>query len=87
MGEQTGVVLTQQGRHASWLELFFDLVAVAGIGTLAHLLEVDESGTGIAVYVIAFAAIWTIWACFTLYANIRGDAARTSTTRSDGRGA
>lgn len=66
-------------RHASWLELFFDLVAVAGIGALAHLLEVDESGTGLALYVIAFAAIWTIWACFTVYSNIRGEAAQTST--------
>ncbi len=66
-------------RHASWLELFFDLVAVAGIGALAHLLEADESRTGLAIYVIAFGAIWTIWACFTLYSNIRGVAARTST--------
>ena len=66
-------------RHASWLELFFDLVAVAGIGALAHLLEADESGTGLAIYVIAFAAIWTIWACFTIYSNIRGEAVRTST--------
>ena len=66
-------------RHASWLELFFDLVAVAGIGALAHLLEADESGTGLAIYVISFAAIWTIWACFTLYSNIRGEAVRTST--------
>jgi low temperature requirement protein LtrA len=68
-----------EDRHASWLELFFDLVAVAGIGALAHLLEVDESGTGVALYVIAFAAIWTIWSCFTLYSNIRGAAVRTST--------
>ena len=66
-------------RHASWLELFFDLVAVAGIGALAHLLEADESGTGLAIYVISFAAIWTIWACFTLYSNIRGETVRTST--------
>lgn len=59
-------------RHASWLELFFDLVAVAGIGMLAHLLAEDSSRGGIAVYVIAFTAIWMIWACFTLYSNIAG---------------
>ena len=35
-------------RHASWLELFFDLVAVAGIGALAHLLAEDSSNGGIA---------------------------------------
>ena len=57
-------------RHASWLELFFDLVAVAGIGALAHLLAEDSSSGGIAIYVIAFTAIWMIWACFTLYSNI-----------------
>ena len=73
------VVGEPEERHASWLELFFDLVAVAGIGALAHLLEVDDSGTGLGIYVIAFAAIWTIWACFTLYSNLRGEAVRTST--------
>jgi low temperature requirement protein LtrA len=57
-------------RHATWLELFFDLVAVAGIAMLAHLLEEDSSSGGIAVYVIAFTAIWMIWACFTLYSNV-----------------
>ena len=57
-------------RHASWLELFFDLVAVAGIGMLAHLLEEDSSSGGLAVYVIAYTAIWMIWACFTLYGNV-----------------
>ncbi len=30
-------------RHASWAELFFDLVAVAGVGVLAHVLH-DEIG-------------------------------------------
>ena len=68
-----------QERHASWLELFFDLVAVAGIGALARVLATDDSATGLAVYVIAFVAVWTIWACFTLYSNLRGEATRTST--------
>jgi low temperature requirement protein LtrA len=67
-----GPGLTGEERHASWLELFFDLVAVAGIGMLAHLLGEDSSSGGIAVYVIAFTAIWMIWACFTLYGNIAG---------------
>ncbi len=75
----TATAEIREERHASWLELFFDLVAVAGIGALAHLLEADDSGTGLALYVIAFAAIWTIWACFTVYSNIRGGAVRTST--------
>ncbi|GIG23408.1 hypothetical protein Cch01nite_41320 [Cellulomonas chitinilytica] len=64
-------------RHASWLELFFDLVVVAGIGMLAHLLEEDESGGGLAVYVVAFTAFWIVWACFTTYSNIAGDETHT----------
>jgi low temperature requirement protein LtrA len=64
--------VTGEDRHASWLELFFDLVAVAGIGMLAHLLTEDQSAAGTAVYVIAFTAIWMIWACFTIYGNIAG---------------
>lgn len=65
-------------RHASWLELFFDLVTVAGIGMLAHLLVEHHTGEGVVVYVIAFAALWLIWACFTIYANIAGEATRTA---------
>ena len=37
-------------RHASWLELFFDLVVVAGIGMLAHLLQEDHDRGGLALY-------------------------------------
>lgn len=32
-------------RHASWLELFFDLTAVAGVAQLAHLLHGSPGGT------------------------------------------
>ncbi|WP_456819749.1 low temperature requirement protein A [Cellulomonas sp. URHB0016] len=64
-------------RHASWLELFFDLVAVAGIGMLAHLLEEDETGGALAVYVVAFTAFWIVWACFTTYGNIAGEETHT----------
>jgi len=64
-------------RHASWLELFFDLVVVAGIGMLAHLLEEDETGGGLALYVVAFVAFWIVWACFTTYGNIAGEQTHT----------
>ncbi|WP_163544756.1 low temperature requirement protein A [Occultella kanbiaonis] len=63
-------------RHASWLELFFDLVVVAGIGTLAHLLHADHGPEGLALYAIAFVAFWLVWACFTTYSNIAGEATR-----------
>ncbi|MFD4992026.1 low temperature requirement protein A [Cellulosimicrobium cellulans] len=63
-------------RHASWLELFFDLVVVAGIGMLAHLLQEDHDGGGLAVYVVAYTAFWLVWACFTTYGNVAGEGAR-----------
>ena len=64
-------------RHASWLELFFDLVVVAGIGMLAHLLAEDESGGGLTLYVVAFTAFWVVWACFTTYGNLAADETHT----------
>ncbi|MBD5787440.1 low temperature requirement protein A [Cellulosimicrobium terreum] len=63
-------------RHASWLELFFDLVVVAGIGMLAHLLHDDPGSGGFALYVVAYTAFWLVWACFTTYGNVAGDDAR-----------
>ncbi len=63
-------------RHASWLELFFDLVVVAGIGMLAHLLQADHGSGGLALYVVAYTAFWLVWACFTTYGNVAGDDAR-----------
>jgi low temperature requirement protein LtrA len=74
-----GRLETGTERHASWLELFFDLVVVAGIGQLAHLLAVDATAGGLGLYVVAFTAFWLVWACFTAYANIVGDAVHTVT--------
>ncbi len=42
-------------RHATGLELFFDLVFVLAIAELAHLLHSDYSGSGI----VGFAAVYT----------------------------
>ncbi|MET9881908.1 low temperature requirement protein A [Streptomyces sp. NPDC006430] len=43
-------------RHASWLELFFDLTAVAGVAQLAHLLRGDPGGDEVALYAVMFVA-------------------------------
>ncbi|MBB4684845.1 low temperature requirement protein A [Amycolatopsis jiangsuensis] len=64
-------------RHASWLELFFDLVAVAGVAQLAHLVHGSSSWGGAGLYVVCFLAFWTAWMCFTVYGNVTGDAAHT----------
>jgi Bacterial low temperature requirement A protein (LtrA) len=36
----------EEDRHASWLELFFDLVFVVAITELSHQLAVDHSADG-----------------------------------------
>ncbi|MFD2474123.1 low temperature requirement protein A [Amycolatopsis silviterrae] len=64
-------------RHASWLELFFDLVAVAGVAQLSHLVRGTTSWGDAGLYVVCFLAFWTAWMCFTVYGNVTGTAART----------
>lgn len=65
-------------RHASWKELFFDLVVVAGIGQLAHLLHEESDPTTVGLYAVLFLAFWISWAGFAVYGNIAGDDARTT---------
>ncbi|MFJ1865301.1 low temperature requirement protein A [Streptomyces sp. NPDC088097] len=66
-------------RHASWLELFFDLTAVAGVAQLAHLLHGGPSWPDLGLYVVMFVAFWTGWMLFTVYGNVSGDEARVWT--------
>ena len=60
-------------RHATWLELFFDLVFVASIGVVTHNLAQTHHGhielKQILMFPIEFLPIWWIWATHTLYAN------------------
>ncbi|MGC4175054.1 low temperature requirement protein A [Demequina sp.] len=60
-------------RHASWPELFFDLVAVAGVGIVAQQLEQDQSWQHVGVLAVTFAAFWILWASVTTYGNLRAD--------------
>ncbi|WP_338702615.1 low temperature requirement protein A [Streptomyces sp. Q6] len=69
---------TAEERHASWTELFFDLVVVAGIGMLAHLLHDVGSATDVYVYVVLYLAFWTAWADFVMYGNVAGERVRTT---------
>jgi low temperature requirement protein LtrA len=64
------------GRHASWLELFFDLVAVAAVAQLAHRLHGAPTLPDVALFVLLYLAVWLTWSSFTLYANIAGDRTR-----------
>ncbi|MBM4826543.1 MULTISPECIES: low temperature requirement protein A [Streptomyces] len=68
-----------QERHASWLELFFDLVAVTAVAQVAHLLRGDLGPSDLGLYALLFLALWTAWICFTLYGNVAGEGTRTRT--------
>lgn len=63
-----------EDRHASWLELFFDLVAVAAVAQLAHLLHGDShhgpGGLDIVTFFTLYLAIWLLWTAFTMYSNV-----------------
>ncbi|MFC6882239.1 MULTISPECIES: low temperature requirement protein A [Actinomadura] len=59
-------------RHASWLELFFDLVVVAAVAQLAHRVHDAPSAAGVAAFALLYYAVWNVWTSFTLYANVAG---------------
>ena len=62
-----------EGRHATWLELFFDLVFVAVIGVVAHdLAHTHDRHIGVEQllrFPLVFIPVWWIWMTHTLYAN------------------
>ncbi|HET6501785.1 MAG TPA: low temperature requirement protein A [Amycolatopsis sp.] len=70
VGEHTG---EESERHASWLELFFDLVAVAGVAVLSQQLHGAESASPFGIALVCFLAFWSAWMSFTVYGNIVGD--------------
>lgn len=62
-----------KGRHATWLELFFDLVFVAVIGVVAHDLAHTHDGhigaEQLIRFPLVFIPVWWVWMTHTLYAN------------------
>jgi len=57
----------QRERHATWLELFYDLVFVAAISQLAGNLNRDYSLTGLLNFSILFVPVWWAWVGHTFY--------------------
>ena len=57
-------------RHASWTELFFDLVAVAGVSALSHVLSFQLDAATLGLYALLFLAFWLSWTTFMLYGNV-----------------
>lgn len=60
-------------RHATWFELFFDLVFVAAIGVVTHDLANTHNGhielAQFMKFVAIFVPLWWIWVGHTLYSN------------------
>ena len=56
-------------RHATWLELFYDLVFVVAVSQLAHKLSGDVSWRGFLGYAGLFVPLWWTWIGTTFYAN------------------
>ncbi len=60
---------SEEDRHATWLELFYDLVFVVAVSQVAHNLSEDVSLSGFLGFVFLFMPIWLAWIGTTFYAN------------------
>lgn len=63
-------------RHASWLELFFDLTVVAAAAQISHRLHGAETIGQVAICAAMFYAIWSVWTATSVYANVAGEKTR-----------
>ena len=59
----------EEHRHATWLELFYDLVFVVAISQIAHYLHEDITWSRFFGFVFLFVPIWWSWVGTTFYAN------------------
>lgn len=58
-----------KARHATWTELFYDLVFVVAVAALGGRLLANTSWAGFGVFIGFFAPIWWAWASYTFYAD------------------
>ncbi|KAB1187630.1 MULTISPECIES: low temperature requirement protein A [Haloferax] len=68
-------VYTAEGspRHASWLELFFDLVFVVAIAEIGTNLHHNLTLEGLLYFTGIFALVWWVWLDFSYYADLYAD--------------
>src|SRR6202034_2907336 len=59
----------REERHATWFELYFDLVFVAAVGQLGLALARNPSGAGYARFAALFVVVVWAWVLYTLYTN------------------
>ncbi len=58
----------EKERHATWLELFYDLVFVAVVSQLADNLDHDISLTGLLSFIALFIPVFFAWLGTTFFA-------------------
>lgn len=58
-----------QDRHATWLELFYDLIFVIAISQLTTFFSEDLTLMSLWQFVFLFFPIWWAWSGHTMYAN------------------
>lgn len=66
-------------QRREWLELFFDLVVVAGIAVLAEGLAGAASWADLGLFAVLFATLWFSWVSVTTYSDVAGPATRSKT--------
>ena len=57
-------------RHATWLELFFDLVFIVAVAQLGDSLREELTMVGILEYASLFVLVWWTWVGFSYYADV-----------------
>ncbi len=55
-------------RHATWLELFFDLVFVVAVTQISHQLTINLTFIGVIQFLGLFVPVWWSWVGHTVYA-------------------
>ena len=57
-------------RHATWMELFFDLVFVVAIAELGRHLHDNLATTGLVNFAWVFLLVWWVWLAYNYYADL-----------------
>ncbi|WP_246998856.1 low temperature requirement protein A [Halosolutus gelatinilyticus] len=57
-------------RHATWLELFFDLVFVVAVAELGRILADSLTANGIVEFVVLFIPVWWVWGAHSYYGDV-----------------
>jgi low temperature requirement protein LtrA len=62
-----------QGKHHSWVELYFDLVFVFAVGQLTHLIVAHPAWGTVALALALFVMLWWTWIGFVVHYNRHGE--------------